>query len=116
MLAIHMAGFDVERRTMFGAPCYFVNGNMFAGVMADYVFLRLSPPDLQEMIKEGQGRPFEPVPGKKMLQYCAISGDLLKDELLMRKWLERGYAYVSGLEVKKRGRNKRSKPTKTWNP
>ncbi len=33
---------NVERRKMFGCPCAFVNGNMFAGVHEQNLIVRLS--------------------------------------------------------------------------
>ncbi len=33
--------FDCRKKMMFGAPVYTVNGNMFAGVHEDHIFLRL---------------------------------------------------------------------------
>jgi TfoX/Sxy family transcriptional regulator of competence genes len=102
-----MSRYQVESMTMFGAPCYFVNGNMFAGVISDRVFLRLSPPDLDQVLREGVGREFEPVPGRKMREYCSISGDVLKNDSTMKEWLDRGYSYVSSLEIKKKKPRKR---------
>ena len=108
LLARHMSRYEVEHRTMFGAPCYFVNGNMFTGGISDYIFLRLSPSDLGEVLRKGIGTEFQPVPGRRMREYCAIYGDVLKDEAALKEWLDRGYSYVSGLEARRKGPRKRS--------
>jgi len=34
---------------MFGYPAYFINGNMFVGVFADKLFLRLSDSDIAKI-------------------------------------------------------------------
>lgn len=41
LLDTAMRPFVAERKAMFGCPAYFVNGNMFTGVFADSVFVRL---------------------------------------------------------------------------
>jgi len=53
----------VERRQMFGCPCAFVNGNMFAGLHEDRLILRI--PD------EATSRPCVMM-GRTMKQYAAI--------------------------------------------
>ena len=36
-----LAGFDKDKRQMFGCPAYFINDNWFAGVHEDNVLIRL---------------------------------------------------------------------------
>ncbi len=42
LLAEAIESFDCQRKMMFGAPVYMVNGNMLAGVHQDSIFVRLS--------------------------------------------------------------------------
>ena len=39
----------VEKRTMFGCPCAFVNGNMFFGVFQDQLFLRMGDEQREQL-------------------------------------------------------------------
>lgn len=56
---------------MFGYPAAFVNGNMFTGVFADRVFVRLPADELAEAARLG-GKLLEPMPGRPMKAYTEI--------------------------------------------
>ena len=88
-----------ERRLLFGAPSWFVGGNMFAGVFADDVFLRLTASDLAEIKRLG-GKPFEPMKGGVMKEYAVLPSTTLKDETLLEKWIGKSYSYASSLPPK----------------
>ena len=58
-----LTGFIAQKRTMFGCPAYFVNNNMFTGVKASMVFLRLSESDCRAVMEESDEITiFEPLP------------------------------------------------------
>lgn len=59
-----------ERRKMFGMPAGFVNGNMFYGVFADGVVLRLPPDALAAIFEQGGIERFEPMPGRPWKEYA----------------------------------------------
>ena len=61
-----------ERRKMFGHPCYFLKGNMIAGVFGDKVFLRLPASTMTELESSGQAEPFVPTPGRPMSAYVQM--------------------------------------------
>ena len=82
---------DVERRQMFGCPCAFVNGNMFAGLHEDRLVVRL--PD------EATGRPCV-ITGRTMKQYALIADALALTPKAMARWIERGYAFTRALPPK----------------
>ena len=88
-----------ERRVLFGAPSWFVGGNMFAGVFGDDVFLRLTAPDQAEIKKLG-GKPFEPMKGGVMKEYVVLPSTALKDEKLLEQWIGKSYSYASSLPPK----------------
>ena len=50
-----MEKYHGERRKIFGADVWFVNGNMFAGVFGDGMILRLSDKDGMSIKKEMPG-------------------------------------------------------------
>lgn len=64
-----LAGYICEKRKMFGCPAYFINNNMFAGMHGDFIILRLSEADRDEVKAKydevGQFEPFEDRPMKE---------------------------------------------------
>ncbi len=91
----------VERRQMFGCPCAFVNGNMFAGLHEDRLILRI--PD------EAASRPCV-ILGRTMKQYAAIDHALKLDARALSQWIERAWLHTRELPPKvKRARKKTSK-------
>lgn len=100
VLAKHISRFPAQRKMMFGAPCYFVNGNMFAGVFSDKLFARFSEQDRAILVENGMGDVFEPVPGRAMQEYRTLSKGVMDDLRSLDDWLGRSYAYVSTLKPK----------------
>ena len=91
----------VERRTMFGCPSVFLNGNMLACVFQDRIMLRLSEADRAEVIASDKAKPFEPSPGRAMKEYVELPSAILSDDLARQRWFERGRMYVATLPAKK---------------
>ncbi|MBM3310350.1 MAG: TfoX/Sxy family protein [Candidatus Aminicenantes bacterium] len=91
---------DVERRRMFGYPCVFVEGNMFAGLFADRVFVRLSEKDRAGLLTKGAASPFEPLPGRVMKEYVVLE-DAQGEESALAKVLARSLAFARTLPPKK---------------
>ena len=67
----------VTLRPMFGNLAAFVNGNMFAGLFGDGLFVRLPDSEAQPIMRAG-GEPFEPVAGRAMTGYVMIPADWQK--------------------------------------
>jgi TfoX/Sxy family transcriptional regulator of competence genes len=82
----------VEPRTMFGCPCAFVNGRMFAGVFQDRWFLRLPESE------RGSMPPFEPVRGRRMKEYVEVSAAHPRLSELVRS----AHRYAQSLAPKKK--------------
>jgi len=89
-----------ERRTMFGYPSVFLNGNMLASIFQDRIMVRLSEPDRGEAMKRVGAKPFEPTPGRGMKEYVELPAVVIADAKALRGWLERGIAYVRTLPSK----------------
>ncbi len=101
LLSELLEGMICEKKHMFGAPVYFANHSMFAGVFADDVFLRLSDEDRARFVKENRGaKAFEPMEGKRMREYVIAPHALLKNKSAMRGWLSRSIEYASTLKKK----------------
>ena len=89
----------VERRTMFGYPSVFLNGNMLASIFQDRIMIRLSVSDRARAITAG-AKPFEPTPGRGMKEYVELPAAMVNDPGAFRTWIERGKSYVATLPKK----------------
>jgi len=91
-----------DYRKMFGYPAYFINGNMFVGVFADKLFLRLSDVDIAkitELCKDVS--PFEPMKGRPMKGYVFLPKSVYSDSIF-DDWLKRSIKFVSSLPPKQK--------------
>lgn len=96
---------EVETRKMFGCPCAFVNGQMFAVFHPEGLALKLSEEDRGTLLEQNGAKLFEPMPRRKMHQYVVVPPyvESAKDELDV--WLKRAFVYAQSLPPKK-GRKK----------
>jgi len=91
----------VARRTMFGCPCAFVDGNMFGGLFQDRVLVRLGAGVASELVAAGRADPFVPVAGRAMREYVLLpEADAGRADTLAA-WLLRGLEF--GLTVAPKG-------------
>jgi len=88
----------VERRSMFGYPCAFVNGNMFCGLHEDRLIVRLAEPERARLLEEPGARQFEPFPGRRMTEYVVVPDPLANPSL--QRWLSRAFKYAASLPPK----------------
>jgi TfoX/Sxy family transcriptional regulator of competence genes len=96
-------GSNIERRKMFGYPCAFVNGNMFAGLFAKQMFVRLSAEARLSMIAEHNAKPLEPMPGRPMKDYIVVPPALMIHETALRALIAQALAFGTSLPPKKTG-------------
>ncbi len=97
-----MKGKNCDFKKMFGYPAFFVNGNMFTGLFADNLFLRLSDSDKEKITKEYHGvGTFEVMPGRVMKDYVTIPKEVYCDEKTFDRWLDKSMKYASSLPPKK---------------
>jgi TfoX/Sxy family transcriptional regulator of competence genes len=82
----------VDRRQMFGYPCAFINGNMFAGLHEQRLIVRLPA--------EAAARPFR-VMGKVMKEYAAIDDALDCPPKQFNDWIAAALAYTKSLPPRK---------------
>ena len=92
---------EVEKRKMFGCPCYFVGGNMAFGVFADTLFFRLDEKD-RKTLSRNIGKPFEPQPGRTMKEYLQIPGENTIDGKLLNELITKSVLYTAGIPPKKK--------------
>jgi TfoX/Sxy family transcriptional regulator of competence genes len=96
-----------EPRKMFGYPCAFVNGQMFTGLFADRMFLRLSEADRIAFRKLDGAQPFEPVAGRPMREYSVVPPAMLHNLPELDAWLAKSFNYAKSIppkEPKKKGK------------
>ncbi len=98
----------VDFKPMFGAPCYWTAGNMFAFVHQDDVVVRLSEADRAELLAEPGAHLFEPMEGRPMREYVAFPPAMLSDREAVRSWFERGLAYTATLPPKEPKRRRKT--------
>jgi TfoX/Sxy family transcriptional regulator of competence genes len=96
-----LSAYPSQRKSMFGCPVWFVNGNMFAGLHQDNLFVRL-PAEIQKQLfaECDEATVFEPMAGRPMKEYAVLPESLYNDQIEFTKWLERSFRYVSSLPVK----------------
>lgn len=82
---------SVEKRRMFGYPCVFVNGHMFAGLHENRLAVRI--PALADQ------QPFV-VLGRRMREYAAIEHPLDEQNAKLRAMMQDAFAYATTLPPK----------------
>ncbi len=90
----------VTVRPMFGNVAAFANGNMFAGILGDDLFVRLPEAGRAELIAEG-GAEFQPMPGRTMKEYVSLPPTWREDPKPARVWVERSLAWAGTLPPKR---------------
>ncbi len=92
----------VERRTMFGYPCAFAGGNMFAGLFAKQMFVRLPEEERRLMLVEQGAKPFEPMAGRAMKDYVVVPPGIMAREIALRDLFARSLTFAKSLAPKSR--------------
>ena len=93
-------------RPMFGNLAGFVNGNMFAGVFGERVFVRLPEGERAELLAMPGAEVFAPMEGRAMKEYVMLPEAWRDEPGMARGWLQRSLAWAAELpakEPKKRG-------------
>lgn len=100
----------VERRSMFGYPCAFVNGNMFCGLHESNICARLGAEEAARRIAAGKAAVFAPMAGRVMKEYVAIPAGDCADPDRLRPWLKEARGFTAALppKVKKPAAKKRA--------
>jgi len=91
----------VSTRPMFGNQAAFVNGNMFAGLFGDRLFVRVSDADRATLMREG-GSDFEPMPGRAMKGYTVLPEGWIADTEGSARWVEAAFRFTAALPVKEK--------------
>ena len=103
----------VATRPMFGNIAAFVNGNLFAGLFGEDLFVRL-PDDEQELVIKRGGSEFQPMPGRAMKGYVTVPPRWRQEPDSATVWITRALEWSRLLPAKEwsrrspaRGRSRR---------
>jgi TfoX/Sxy family transcriptional regulator of competence genes len=96
-----MPGAPAVKRPMFGYPAGFVNGNMFMGVFADKMFVRLPEDSRAELMGKG-GTTFEPMPGRPMRDYVVFPATIIAKPAELKLWVGKALGHGASLPAKKK--------------
>ncbi len=83
----------VSKRTMFGYPAYFLNGNMFAFTFGPRVAIRVDD------ARRAKLKAFEILPGRAMNGYVEIPASGTKG-VALKRWIADGLAAADRLPAK----------------
>ena len=91
---------EAEKRSMFGCPCWFLNGNMFVGAHQEDIILRLPEADREDLLDRGLAANFAPMNGRIMREYVVISRAIRESPVEFGRWLLRSRDYAASLPPK----------------
>jgi TfoX/Sxy family transcriptional regulator of competence genes len=89
----------IALRPMFGNLAAFVNGNMFAGLFGEDLFVRL-PDDQAVPIRKQGGRDFEPMAGRAMKGYVMVPDSWRSKPAATQGWIATSLTFARGLPPK----------------
>ncbi len=89
----------VSLRPMFGNLSAFVNGNMFAGLFGEDMFVRLPDEESAPIRKQG-GRDFEPIAGHAMKGYVTVPSTWRTKPAAAQAWIRASLAFARTLPPK----------------
>ena len=92
----------VTIRPMFGNISAFVNGNMFAGLFGNDLFVRLPEESRKELLEKEGASLLEPMKGRPMKEYVVIPKAWRKQHETARTWVIRSLDWTSKLPPKKK--------------
>jgi TfoX/Sxy family transcriptional regulator of competence genes len=91
---------QAERRSMFGYPAVFLNGNMVVGLHENRIVMRLDDPTAAAAKRRG-ARDFEPMVGRPMKGWVAVPEEVARDRALVGGWISRAFGHVGAMPKKK---------------
>lgn len=88
---------DVTEKRMFGGSAFLLNGKMFCGVIKHDLMVRVGPDRYEAALGEGHVRQMD-FTGRPMRGYVFVGPGGCRTERAIKKWVERGTAFVATLE------------------
>jgi TfoX/Sxy family transcriptional regulator of competence genes len=103
---------QAERRSMFGYPAVFLNGNMVAGLHEDRLVMRLDDDTAAEAKRRGASD-FEPMAGRPMKGWVAVPEPVVAEGRLVRGWIAQAFHHVATMPAKRVRTAKKPTPAKS---
>ena len=102
LLADALSEYDCASRKMFGSTAYFVNSNMFAGVLGSHIMLRMGEADREEIFAQYGDEAVVAPMGRRMREYVSVPHEVSDDPAALDDWLRRGYDFAASLPPKEK--------------
>jgi len=94
----------VKTLAMFGGLAGTVNGNMFGGLFARSIMVKLGEADRAEAMTLDGTEPFDPMGNGRVMADSVLLPEAVMDEPAeLRAWLRKAFDYTATLPAKKRG-------------
>ncbi len=106
---------SLTTRPMFGNMAAFVNGNMFAGLFGDELFVRLPEAEREKLKKQG-GKDFEPMPGRAMSGYVCVAAGWRAKPAPARASIAEAFKWTGQMPAKKAAAGKKSSKVNAASP
>ena len=90
---------NVEEKKLFGCVCFFLDGNVLAGVWKDRLIARLGPDEGEAALREPHDRAFD-ITGRPMKKWVAVEPEGVEDDEQLNVWIQRALQFVRTLPVK----------------
>jgi len=90
---------SVEERKMFGCICFFLNGNVLAGVWKDSLIARLGPEQGDEALLEPHVKVFD-ITGKPMRNWILVKPEGVVEDEQLKVWIQQAVKFVGTLAAK----------------
>jgi TfoX/Sxy family transcriptional regulator of competence genes len=101
---------EADRRSMFGCPGAWVNGQLFTGTHSSGWFVRLPPSARDEALALPGAAPFSPGRDVTFREYVVLPAAVVSDDEALIGWLERAMAYAASLPPKPERPRRRRAP------
>ena len=99
----------IQIKPMFGNMAAFVNGNMFASLFGEDVWIRLSDEERPELLAVDGASVAEPMPGRPMKEYVALPAAWRDEPERIHGWVARSVEWAARLPPKEPGGRKRAR-------
>jgi hypothetical protein len=90
---------NVEEKKMFGCICFFLDGNVVAGVWKDQLIARLGPDEGEAALREPHVRAFD-ITGRPMRNWVAVEPEGVEDDDQLKACIERAVKFGRTLPKK----------------
>ena len=88
-----------DEKKMFGGIAFFCHGNIACGVNRDNMIVRVGPDVYEAALAEDHVKEFD-ITGRPMTGWVEVAPPAFEDEMDLKAWIERGYAFARSLPPK----------------